>query len=274
MCFPVQGLYCPACEKYCCFAIPYLPEEDEALDESSAVVQETQIDLDPDLPTSRCVQGGRPLGVGASPSTSSSSVGHRASDTDTDVDELFDAKMSGLVLLRSPDKAKARVCPICGTELFSGLVLINHMKITHPDVWLYKCEKCASNFNNLWALSCYISVVHGQKKVACKMCDYKMLTRAQMWQHVHVHSKGFTCSKCHHSFSNVTQFKLYQKTHGYRMWLDCKHCDAFYFSLKFAEASCERQIWGGVPLCSMWIALWYSKPMSASCLEKSLICIV
>ncbi len=152
--------------------------------------------------------------VRASPSTaSSSSVGHQASTTDTDVEELFDANMSGPVLPRSPGKAKARVCLVCSTELFSGLVLINHMKIVHPDVQLYKCESCDSTFNNLQALSCHTSVVHGKKMVACKMCDYKTLMRAQMQQHVCVHSKGFTCSKCYHSFSNVTQFKLYQKTH-------------------------------------------------------------
>ncbi len=157
------------------YTILCLPEEDETLD-----VQEPSIDLDPDPWDTQQVQGGRPLGVGASPSTSSSSIGCCTSDTDTDVEELFDAKMSGPVLPRSPGKAKARVCPVCSTELFSGLVLINHMKIAHPNVQLYKCEKCTSNFNNLQALSCHVSVVHSWKKVMCKMCDYKSL----MQQHV------------------------------------------------------------------------------------------
>ena len=40
------------------FAILCLPEEDEALGESGAVVQDPQIDLDPDPWTFQCVQGG------------------------------------------------------------------------------------------------------------------------------------------------------------------------------------------------------------------------
>ena len=153
--------------------------------------------------------------------------------------------MSGPVLPRSPGRAKARVCPVCGTELFSGLVLINHMKITHPDVQLYKCESCVSSFNNLCALSCYTSVVHSKKKVMCKMCDYKTSMRAQIWQHVHIHSKGFTCSKYHHSFSNVTQFKLHQKTHCHRTWLDCEHCNAFYFTAKSLKLHMKGKCWEG-----------------------------
>ncbi len=45
------------------FAMPCLPEEDEALEESDMVVQNSQIDLGPDPWKTRGVQGGWPLGV-------------------------------------------------------------------------------------------------------------------------------------------------------------------------------------------------------------------
>ncbi len=116
-------------------ALLCLPEEDDAQEESILLVQDTQNNSGLDPQEAQCAQGGHPLGVWASSSTASStSVGHQALDMDTEVEELFDTDMTGLVLLHSPGKAKARVCPVCGTELFSGLVLIDHIKITHQDV--------------------------------------------------------------------------------------------------------------------------------------------
>ncbi len=100
---------------------------------------------------SKWPQGRRPLVEVASTTSSSPSIvdGRRASDTDTDVEVLMTSGFPECTLPHSPGTTKARICPVCDKEIYSGLALIAHMHGAHKDVKPFTCEKCTALFNNL-----------------------------------------------------------------------------------------------------------------------------
>ena len=87
----------------------------------------------------------------ASTTSSSPSTidGRRASDTDMDVEALITSGFPKCTLPHSPGTAKARICPVCDKEIYSGLALIAHMYGAHRDVKPFTCEECTVPFNNL-----------------------------------------------------------------------------------------------------------------------------
>ncbi len=94
--------------------------------------------------------------------TNSSKEPRCDSDTDTDVDFQFSSQEHDHQLPDCSRVAKARVCPVCSADIFSGLALIRHMKSVHKAVKPYKCDSC---FNNLWEMSSHVAIVHRPKTV-------------------------------------------------------------------------------------------------------------
>ena len=163
--------------------------------------------------------------------TNSSKEPRHDFDTDTDVDFQFSSQEHDHQLPDCSGVAKARVCPVCSADIFSGLALIRHMKSIHKVVKPYKCEKYDSCFNNLWEMSSHVATVYRPKTVRCKHCQYSTTTHSKMRQHVHKHMKGFRCSTCNSLFQMERLLRLHKKIHKERQCFDCEHCDSFYFLL-------------------------------------------
>ena len=205
-----------------------LPEEND----KSADQQISELQVEP-CNSSQRLQGGLPVAAlkDSDVDTNSSKEPRHDSDMDTDVDFQFSSQEHDHQLPNCLGVAKARVCPVCSVDIFSGLALIRHMKFVHKAVKPYKCEKCDSCFNNLQEMSSHVATVHRLKTVRCKHCQYSTTMCSKMRQHVCKHTKGFHCSTCNSSFQTERLLRLHQKLHKERQSFDCEHCDNFYFSL-------------------------------------------
>ena len=132
--------------------------------------------------SSQRLQGGHPVAAleDSDSDTNFSKEPKHASDTDTDVDFQFSSQVHDHKLPNCSGVAKARVCPVCSADIFSGLALIRHMKSVHKVVKPYKCEKCDSCFNNLQKMSSHVAMVHRPKTVRYKHCQYSTTTHSKM----------------------------------------------------------------------------------------------
>ena len=162
---------------------------------------------------------GRPITVVVEihgPDSASMIEAEMSSATDTDVEHMMDYPQFEPVLPEVSGVVKARICPTCGADIFSGLALIRHMCLHHPDIRPYKCEMCDSAFNNLKEMSSHKSVVHRVVRISCKSCDYKSTTHARMRQHVRIHSKGLKCLHCPKTFPSVASLRKHTSKHTHR----------------------------------------------------------
>ncbi len=137
------------------------------------------------------------------------------------------------VLPEASGTAKTRVCPMCNAEIYSGLELIRHIKLQHPSIRPYKCEKCEkcdSTFNNLKEMNNHKSVEHRAASSVCKFCDYKCTTKARMRQHARIHSKGLKCMHCPKTFPSVGSLRKQKHTlkHTQRQKIECADCDNLF----------------------------------------------
>ena len=155
-----------------------------------------------------------------------------SSATDTDVEHMMDFPRSDPVLPETAGVAKTCMCPVCNTEIYSGLALQCHMHMEHKGIKPYKCDQCNSSFNNLKEISNHKSVVHRVASISCKFCNYhcRPTMKARMWQHSWVHSKGLKCNHCPKMFLSVASLCKHTTKHSEREKIECDTCDGVFIS--------------------------------------------
>ena len=73
---------------------------------------------------------------------------------------------------------------ICHVGVASHALLVQHLKFFHPQERPYNCVHCSANFNTYPDLGSHISNIHKVKKIKCKLCAYKTVSKSQMVAHV------------------------------------------------------------------------------------------
>ncbi len=126
-------------------ALPCLPEQ-ESDGEAETVLADMDMGVDAQ---SKEAQGGCPVASFCDSEVSDSPQGHRASDTDMDIEAQMHAPKVMLPQPTPSGVAKEHVCPVCTQMIFSGLQLISHMRSAHKDKKPYLCNLCGAAFNNL-----------------------------------------------------------------------------------------------------------------------------
>ncbi len=63
-----------------------------------------------------------------------------ASSMETETELLMEGPARMVTLPPGAGMAKERICPVCDSVIFSGLVLIHHLRSEHPDSCSYVCS--------------------------------------------------------------------------------------------------------------------------------------
>ena len=123
---------------------------------------------------------------------------------------------------------RLHLCLVCSEQLHSGLALEQHLCSLHPLSKCFTCEFCEASFNTACQTSSHVANVHCPHKVACKEYDYWMVSKAKMWLHVRIHTKGLGCSKCKKHFPSLPVLLAHEHLHKSQEELECDHCDKVY----------------------------------------------
>ena len=84
-------------------------------------------------------------------------------------------------------------CDQCMFEANSGILLMKHRKIEHPDADKYNCLVCNNQFASRTSLRVH-QLIHSGVKFSCDECKYKSSSRSNLYRHImKVHSNEPTC---------------------------------------------------------------------------------
>ena len=138
------------------------------------------------------MQGGHPL-IDTQPV--SDSADSTSMETNPD-QELIQVANPVKPRVKHLGKSSPQLCMFCRVSLQSRTALNFHLKQCHPDQRPYHCIECMNSFVNKADLQSHTSNVHAEKKIKCKHCEHRTVTKAKMQLHVCLYTSRNKCDKC------------------------------------------------------------------------------
>lgn len=118
--------------------------------------------------------------------------------------------------LQGDKSARITTCKLCGLYTANKSVLMQHIAAEHPDVRIYRCDKCE--------YSHYIRDrynrhhrYHSMNYVQCKLCEFRTIYRWNLERHMRHHvdsiSMGFRCKQCNFTASTKQSITAHEIAH-------------------------------------------------------------
>ncbi len=230
------------------------PEEGNYADlDTTATTATTDSVLDESLipPSLLQQKGGHLLTVFQQVSSSADST---SSDMDPD-GELTMESVGECDRPHATGKASPQTCMVCHAGVQSKKALVFHLKQYHPEKRPYNCQTCLNSFNNNADLMCHMLNVHAQRKVHCKHCKHSTMTKAQMHQHVCLHTSGLKCGQCGCKFPNAHALGQHSELHKKHQEFICSTCQKIFATSNSLNIHIKgKHGHGYVCPCGKWFA--------------------
>ena len=100
-------------------------------------------------------------------------------------------------------------CPLCSYKNSSEPEVASHVANHHPDVQMFKCDKCKHDFQSETELHVHIANMH---VVCCPLCSYKSSSEPDVTSHVENHHQDvqmFKCNKCNHDCQSEAELNVH-----------------------------------------------------------------
>ena len=128
------------------------------------------------------------------------------------------------------EKKPLEKCDICGIETF---FMIAHRK-AHPEVPLYKCDKCSEPFSRNTLYWNHMYEVHGEKMFVCEQCGKSFGHRCRLKSHMkemHGQENSHVCHECGKFYSVKSSLEKHIKNvHTQREIHQCDQCQKTFLS--------------------------------------------
>ncbi len=81
-----------------------------------------------------------------------------------------------------------------------------------------------NSFINRADLQSHTSNVHAEKKIKCKHCEHRTVTKAKMQLHVCIHTTGNKCAKCGRKYPTKQALHRHSELHKALTEFECSTC--------------------------------------------------
>lgn len=139
------------------------------------------------------------------------------------LNQLTEAIPDGFQPMQTGKNTRLSTCKLCGLYTVSKMVLMEHIRIQHPDVKIYECDQCdythyiRDRYNRHHRY-------HSMNQIRCKMCEFRTIYRWNLERHMRHHidtvSLGFRCKKCNFTVSTKQSITAHEIAHHSGIPLD------------------------------------------------------
>ncbi|XP_055935327.1 uncharacterized protein LOC129965462 isoform X2 [Argiope bruennichi] len=102
-------------------------------------------------------------------------------------------------------------CKVCHSWFGLFATFVKHMETEGHS---YQCRECGLLFVQPGPRRNHIQSVHPEIANICEICNMKLATSAQLWQHLSTHNIVHECSKCHRRFLQKEQLVAHSEVHA------------------------------------------------------------
>lgn len=102
----------------------------------------------------------------------------------------------------------------------------NHLKSTHIDVKLFKCDICDKSFAQSIYLKAHKRIHSGEKPFICDTCGKAFNQSSNLQTHIKTHTgeKPFQCNVCNKAFNRSDHYQKHFRTHSGEKPYHCEIC--------------------------------------------------
>ena len=126
-----------------------------------------------------------------------------------------------------PHKCLVHSCIHCTKSCDTAQQLMDHVKVAHPQKFVYECDICKKGFNVKGTLERHMFVHSKKKEYKCSICKLAFTQSNNLKRHIAIHTgqKAFKCDECDKAFTSKYNLSQHLLVHfPKRTTYTCRFC--------------------------------------------------